>query len=138
MGANLILAAREPEKLSKLKIELEHNYTSTVTNIKFDALDFKSHESFYSNLSNKPDLVICVFGFLGNQKKAEIKFSESKTIIETNFLGAISILNIIANEFEKNNAGVIVGISSVAGDRGREKNTYTEVLKQDLQRTYQG
>ena len=34
----------------------------------------------------------------------------------------MSLFNIIANDFEKRKSGFIVGISSVAGDRGRKSN----------------
>ena len=40
-------------------------------------------------------------------------------IISTNFLG---IVKNIAKDFEKRKSGFIVGISSVAGERGRRKN----------------
>ena len=42
--------------------------------------------------------------------------------MDTNYTGLVSILNIVANDFEKNKNGFIVGISSVAGDRGRKSN----------------
>jgi hypothetical protein len=34
----------------------------------------------------------------------------------------VSVLNIISNDFENRKSGVIAGISSVAGDRGRGSN----------------
>ena len=43
-------------------------------------------------------------------------------IIDSNYTGAVSILNIVANDFEARKFGTIVGISSVAGDRGRQSN----------------
>jgi short-subunit dehydrogenase len=43
-------------------------------------------------------------------------------MINVNYTGAISILNIVANDFEKERRGFIVGVSSVAGDRGRKAN----------------
>jgi NAD(P)-dependent dehydrogenase (short-subunit alcohol dehydrogenase family) len=49
-----------------------------------------------------------------------IKCGEAQKIIGTNYTGVVSLLNIIANDFEKRKSGFIVGISSVAGDRGRK------------------
>lgn len=40
----------------------------------------------------------------------------------TNYTGVVSLINIIANDFERRRSGFIVGISSVAGDRGRKSN----------------
>ena len=39
-----------------------------------------------------------------------------------NFTGIISLLNIFANYFEEKEDGFILGVSSVAGDRGRKSN----------------
>ena len=66
--------------------------------------------------------VISAVGYLGDQDKAQSDFSEAKKIIDTNYTGVVSLLNIIADDFEKRRNGFIVGISSVAGDRGRKSN----------------
>lgn len=95
-----------------------------IINVEFDALDFDSHKKFYENLEPKPKGVVVAFGYLGDQKKAENDFTEAKKIFDTNFTGAMSILEIVASDFEKNRDGFIVGISSVAGDRGRQSNYF--------------
>lgn len=59
---------------------------------------------------------------MGDQEKAQSDFAESRKIIESNYLGAVSVLNIIADDYELSGQGVIVGVSSVAGDRGRQSN----------------
>jgi decaprenylphospho-beta-D-erythro-pentofuranosid-2-ulose 2-reductase len=58
----------------------------------------------------------------GGQVKAQQDFAEAKRIIETNFLGAVSILETIAADFERRGHGFIIGLSSVAGERGRQSN----------------
>ena len=40
-------------------------------------------------------------------------------MMHTNYVGAVSILQLVARDYAQRHAGVIVGISSVAGDRGR-------------------
>jgi len=119
---NLTLAARNSDRLAELASDLEIRHQVKVERVEFDALDFGSHAAFYERLSPKPDLVACVFGYLGDQKKAQTDFEEAKKIIDSNYTGAVSILNIIANDFERRKAGTIIGISSVAGDRGRGSN----------------
>ena len=69
-----------------------------------------------------PDIVITCIGYLDNQEKSQIDFQESLISIQTNFTGLVSTLNIVSNDFEKRGIGIIVGISSVAGDRGRGSN----------------
>ncbi len=121
-GYGLTLAARKPEQLTETVTDLEIRHAGQATAVAFDALDYASHPKFYSSLAAKPDVAICIFGYLGTQETAQIDFSEAEQIINTNYSGAISILNIIANDFEQRKSGTIIGISSVAGDRGRQSN----------------
>jgi short-subunit dehydrogenase len=121
-GYNLYLASRNVSNLEKIAKDIEIRNKIRVKIFKFDVLDFDNHENFYNSLPKKPIGVISAIGYLGEQKKAEKDFKESKKIIDTNYTGIVNILNIIANDFEKRKKGFIIGISSVAGDRGRKSN----------------
>ncbi|MDM8529776.1 SDR family oxidoreductase [Anaerolineales bacterium HSG25] len=121
-GYNITLAARQVNRLDNLVSDITIRHQINVELAEFDALDFDSHAPFYDGLSSRPDVVICVFGYLGNQETAQADFAETKTIIDSNYTGAVSILNLVANEFERQKNGAIIGISSVAGDRGRGSN----------------
>ena len=121
---NLFLAARNANELKDFKIELENKFANKIFLIEFDALAFDTHEKIFEQLPISVDAVFCVFGFLGEQKKAETNRAEMFRILETNYAGAVSILEIIAGQFEKKKQGLIVGISSVAGERGRQSNYF--------------
>lgn len=121
-GYSLTLAARQASRLDEVVTDLQIRYRVPVQAVEFDALAFDGHAGFYASLAPQPDVVIVVFGYLGEQKKAEHDFAEAKAIIDTNYTGVVSILNIVANDFERRRAGTIIGISSVAGDRGRGSN----------------
>lgn len=121
-GYSITLAARDTERLQALEADLRVRYKVIVSSARFDALDFASHEGFYNALAEKPDVVICVFGLLGDQVTAQQSWQHAHRIIDSNFTGAASILNVVANDFERRKKGIIVGISSVAGDRGRQSN----------------
>ena len=122
LGSNLILTTRKKDQLNFLRSDLEIRYEISCDIKLFDVLDFKSHKSFYKNLKTKPDIVITCIGYLDNQGDSQNDFEESLRSIQSNFTGLVSILNIISNDFEKKGSGVIVGVSSVAGDRGRGSN----------------
>ena len=122
VGSNLILTSRIEGQLDSFKSDLKIRNEINCDVELFDVLDFKSHNSFYKNLKTKPDIVITCIGYLDNQEISKIDFQESLISIQTNYTGLVSILNIISNDFEKRQKGVIVGISSVAGDRGRGSN----------------
>ncbi len=122
LGYSITLAGKDVEKLEDNKsLILSKNKVEVNTAI-FDATNFGSHLNFYAALRLKPTVVLCVFGYLGDQWVAQNEWQESEKILTTNFVGAVSILNIVATDFEKRKAGCIIGVSSVAGERGRKSN----------------
>lgn len=123
-GYNMQLAARNPDKLNPLQSDLTIRYSVNSTLHAFDAEVPEQHAAFFNNLPVKPDITICVFGYLGNQEQAETHWDECQRIITVNYTGAVSILNIIANHYAEQGKGTIAGISSVAGERGRMSNYF--------------
>jgi decaprenylphospho-beta-D-erythro-pentofuranosid-2-ulose 2-reductase len=121
-GAKLQLASRDIQRLNPLKSDLAIRFNTTVNLIEFDVEDTKSHTTFYQSLDTKPDIVVCLFGFLGKQEEAIVDWHIALKIFNVNFVGAVSILNIISRDFKTKQKGVLVGVSSVAGERGRQSN----------------
>jgi short-subunit dehydrogenase len=91
------------------------------------------------------DLVVYAAGVMPQIQESEYAFGKDRLVIEVNVLGAIAWLNEVAARFERAGAGTIVGISSVAGDRGRRGypvynaskaalDTYLEALRNRLAR----
>ena len=119
---DLYLAARKSSDLEELVNDISIRTQRKVKYVELDILDYNSHATFYDTLEEKPLGVISAVGYLGNQDKAQSDFIEARKIIDTNYTGVVSLLNIIADDFEKRGSGFIVGISSVAGDRGRKTN----------------
>jgi len=131
-GFNCFLAGRDIEDLKRSANDLKLRYKIEASACFFDAMDFESHYRFYTELDPKPLGVVCSFGYLGGQKTAESDFNEAEKIIFSNYLGCVSILNISANFMEKERNGFIIGISSVAGDRGRRSNYFYGSAKAGL------
>jgi short-subunit dehydrogenase len=121
-GYDLYLAARGVEELTVLAQDIHTRTQREVHLLELDILDFDSHQAFYDSIEEKPLGVISAVGYLGDQKNAQSDFAEAKKIIATNYTGVVSLFNIIANDFEAKRNGFMVGISSVAGDRGRKSN----------------
>ena len=120
--ADLILASRDMALLEKKARDLEIRHDVKARVMAFDVADPDTHQAFYEALDPKPDGVVAAFGYLGDQYRAQSDFNEARTIIQTNFTGAVSILEIVAADFERRGRGFIIGISSVAGERGRQSN----------------
>ena len=121
-GYDLYLGARNVDELAEFAKDVITRTQRDVRLVELDILDYKSHQAFYDQLKEKPLGVISAVGYLGDQEKAQSDFSETKKIMDTNYTGVVSLFNIITNDFEKRRSGFMVGISSVAGDRGRKSN----------------
>jgi len=123
-GYSVQLAARNVQRLQPLQSDLSIRYSATCTLHEFDAANPDSHPAFLAALPSLPDISISIFGYLGDQTKAESDWSECSRILQVNYIGAVSILNNIANQYITRGHGTIVGISSVAGERGRQSNYF--------------
>lgn len=121
-GYDVQLAARSSEQLRPYQSDIQIRYGVHCSIHHFDALDFGSHRAFYQALESKPDVSIYVAGYMNDNEKAVREWNESLLTINTNYTGAVSILNIIAEDYSGRLQGTIVGISSVAGNRGRQSN----------------
>jgi decaprenylphospho-beta-D-erythro-pentofuranosid-2-ulose 2-reductase len=121
-GNNIQLAARNVNRLQALQSDISVRYNVNCTIHEFDATNFDSHASFYQSLSPKPDITICVFGYMSDNITAVKNWNETQQMINSNYTGAVSILNIIAENYAAKKSGTIVGVSSVAGERGRQSN----------------
>ncbi|MBT8042415.1 MAG: SDR family oxidoreductase [Kiritimatiellales bacterium] len=121
-GWGLQLAALETDLIEPLAGDLKVRSGAEVQTMFFDATDFSSHQGAYEALEPKPDAVVAVFGYMGDQIEARTNFEEVRKTIDINFTGMVSVFNIVADAFEKRGSGSIIAISSVAGDRGRQSN----------------
>lgn len=120
-GFSVIAASRN---LKSLEIFIEENHLDkTKIDINFfDATDFASHQQFYENLSVKPNIVVYAAGFLVENQKALNDFDGTFEMMKTNYVGAVSILNIIATDLSNKKLERIIGLSSLSGVRGRKSN----------------
>lgn len=121
-GWNLMLASRNLPNLNKVASDIEIKHKVRVKTFEFDAIGFEDHELFYQKLPHKPNGVVLAFGYLGDQETAQNEFKEAKKNLDVNYNGAVSILETVADDFTERGEGFIVGISSVAGERGRQEN----------------
>lgn len=121
-GYAIQLAARACDTLidEQKDIQLRHNVVVTLH--EFDALALDTHEVFVEELPALPNIAICAVGLLGDQSEAEKDLNAATSIMRSNYEGPASIFAVLANKFEVRGTGVLVGISSVAGERGRASN----------------
>lgn len=121
-GYDLYLAARNCVELEEFANDIKVRTQRTVSLVELDILDFESHQSVYNKLQHRPLGVISAIGYLKDQQTSQSSLSEVRCILDTNYTGIVSFLSIVANDFQECKQGFIIGISSVAGDRGRKSN----------------
>lgn len=120
-GYAVIAASRDTASLEKF-VQDNHLDSSRVTILYFDAVDFDSHQKFYDELSVKPHIAVYAAGFLVDNEKALRDFKGTHQMMQVNYMGAVSILNIIAMDPNNTNLERIIGLSSLSGVRGRKSN----------------
>lgn len=121
-GHPVQLAARDVGRLTADKADLELRHGVTVTLHSFDVLDTASHQRFLDTLDPLPQIAVAAIGLLGDQARDEQDPDATTKVLRSNFEGPALILAALANRFEKRGSGILIGISSVAGDRGRATN----------------
>lgn len=122
LGHPVQLAARNASTLEADKTDMELRHGVSVSLHDFDALATDSHETFVAELPELPWIAVCAVGLMGQQADNERDVAAAARVMRSNYEGPASILAILANRFEERGSGTIVGISSVAGDRGRATN----------------
>jgi decaprenylphospho-beta-D-erythro-pentofuranosid-2-ulose 2-reductase len=121
-GYDVQLAARKPESLEPFNPTFRSGTTGNAPCMPLMRSILIRMPRFTTALSPKPDVTICVIGYMNDNEKVIQDWNESLKTINTNYTGAVSILNLIAADYAQRGAGTIVGISSVAGNRGRQSN----------------
>jgi decaprenylphospho-beta-D-erythro-pentofuranosid-2-ulose 2-reductase len=118
-GYHIQLAARKPDLLAPLQSDIKIRFSVECGVYAFDALAFATHAIFFESLDPKPAVVVSIFGVMDDEDEAFNNWEITQRMINTNYTGAVSVLNIAAKHFIEQQKGTIIGISSVAGDRGR-------------------
>ena len=140
-GFNLVLAARDADELNRIAADARIRGANVETR-EFHALDYASHADFWRECGDVAGVVVC-FGILPDEAKARGDWDKCGPMLEVNFNANVSLLNLVADTFEKRERGFIGVLSSVAGDRGRRTNylycsakaglsTYSEGLRARL------
>ncbi len=124
-GATLHLTARDVFEAERVARDIAIRYSSPVSWSAFEAEDYQSHIDLLQKVTYKLgrlDGVVVALGELGDQHKAQTDFDHAQRIIHSNYTGVVSVLTHVANHLEQQGHGFIIGLASVAGDRGRQSN----------------
>lgn len=119
-GASLILNARNEEKLSALKEELEQQYGARVCLLPFDVRDRKTAAEALASLPDEwkaIDILINNAGLvIGVDKEHEGNLDEWDIVIDTNIKSLLAMTRLVVPGMVARGRGHIINIGSIAGD----------------------
>ena len=121
-GYALMLSARRPETLETDATDLRLRHGVAVSLHAFDVTEIDRIDAFVDGLPELPDVALCAVGAMGDQLASQADPQAASAVIRANFEGPALTLGALAQRFEARGHGVIIGISSVAGERGRASN----------------
>jgi short-subunit dehydrogenase len=124
-GARLLLVARDSEKLAAVADDLAVRGAGAVHKFLMDANDIPAHIVMVeaaARVLGAIDIALIAHGKLPDQAACEADAALALREFATNGTSVISLLTVLANQFEHQHSGVIGVITSVAGDRGRPSN----------------
>lgn len=141
-GTRVAAVARRGDRLTSLAAESPDK----ILPFAHDVTDYDAVPALFQRITadlGGLDLIIYAAGVMPEVGAHEYSFEKDRQMIEVNVLGAIAWLDQAAVRFENTQAGTIVGIGSVAGDRGRSGQpvyntskaaltTYLEALRNRL------
>jgi short-subunit dehydrogenase len=139
-GYSVYLAGRDEGELSRSALDFQLRFNVKTAFGLFDAERPETHGEFFSEVQQTTggiEGVVMAVGYLGDPM-ATRSFPLLNRVFQANLVGPASILGFCADYFEARKTGFIVGISSVAGDRGRQSNYVYGAAKGGLSRYLQG
>lgn len=122
-GHPILLAARQAAtRLERDAADLRLRSGAPVTLLDYDVLDEAAQAGFVAGLDPLPEVVVLAIGALGEEAVTQRDPDAAARVIATNYTAPVRVLTLLANRMEERGSGTIIGISSVAGDRGRGSN----------------
>lgn len=116
----IYLVTSNPDETERLARHIKVKYKQDSQII---PMDITQNTDFSVFDAIETDLLFCATGFLGkNTEEGLYDEKNTEKIIQINYSGLVPVINYFAQKFEKAKKGTIIGLSSVAGLRGRQSN----------------
>jgi decaprenylphospho-beta-D-erythro-pentofuranosid-2-ulose 2-reductase len=122
-GLRVVLAARPSPRRDAAAEELA-GIGCAVRAVDFDALDLDSHTAAVAAAAEDGDVDVSVvaYGVLGDNEQAWTDLRVAVDLARTNYVGPVASGVALAELVRRQGHGVVVALSSVAGERPRRSN----------------
>ncbi|MCM2562320.1 SDR family oxidoreductase [Lutimaribacter sp. EGI FJ00015] len=121
-GHPVALAARNAPDLEADRADIAIRHDVEATLHEFDALDTDALGDFVDAFDPVPGIVVSAIGAMGDQTTSETDPAAAAQVMRINYEAPAQVLELFAARMAARGGGTLVGISSVAGDRGRAVN----------------
>lgn len=123
-GHSLLLAGRDGEELQRLARDIGVRFRVQARVVAVDLDETEAREDWFDELEFRHgtiDGLLCAAGWMPDSET--MRHGEpALQVLQRNLTGPVALINAYADLCERRRSGFIVGISSVAGDRGRQSN----------------
>jgi len=125
-GVSVALVARRKNELDRVAAKISVHGSrpgQKILTYHHDATNFAEVPELFQKIASDLgglDLIVYSAGVMPEVAPNEYDFAKDRSMIDVNVLGAIAWLNEAAKRFQNVGGGSIVGISSIAGERGRK------------------
>jgi len=124
-GHAVICSSRDQKELEYLVSDLKIRYGNSAYAVPLDLTDRLSIKQFLDDVYKIYKKIDCIVVTAATMPGNEMKYYSEEGLINTtmtNYIGIALILNVISQHMVNNNSGIIICLSSVAGERGRQSN----------------
>jgi len=123
-GADVVMAGRDQEDLARSVGDLVACYEGNASAFSFDAANDEDRTHLAEMAAGLAGVVnvAVFFGMMPAQAEVDEDPDLAQMVVDANFTGAVVTLHKLAPVLEARGKGVVVGVGSVAGDRGRLPN----------------
>ncbi|MRK02107.1 MULTISPECIES: decaprenylphospho-beta-D-erythro-pentofuranosid-2-ulose 2-reductase [Aeromicrobium] len=136
-GLRVTLAARPGERRDAAVTELTAA-GCVVEAVDFDAVDTAAHRAIVESIEDDIDIAVVAFGLLGDPEQAWTDVDAARELAEVNYVGAVTAGVALGARIRTQGHGVIVALSSVAGERPRRSNFVYGSTKAGMDAFYTG
>ena len=134
-GSQVVLVARREELIREIAAEINAGRAEPLASfVTADVRDAEQSTAAFDRITAEGDFDLIVYssGIMPKGAGKGYPTDEDVKTIETNLTGAVVWLNAAAQYFLNRGRGTIVGIGSIAGDRGRRGNPVYNATKAAL------
>jgi len=138
-GLRVVLAARPSTRRDEAARELE-GLGAQVEVLDFDARDEAAHARVVEQAARAADVDVAVvaYGVLGDNEQAWTRLDAALELASTNFVGPVASGVALGQLVRRQGHGVVVALSSVAGERARRSTFVYGATKAGLDSFYTG